>query len=502
MKLKPIDELKKRLIGISHLVSASALLSWDQEVYMPKKGMNIRAVSIAELSAVIHSKFISIDSDGLLTGLKQQLDAKKLKGPDAVIVSETWRGFERERKLPEDFVRELAETSSKSQGVWAEARQKNDFKLFLPCLEKIVKLKRKEADFVGYKNSPYDALIDVFEPGMTTERAFQILNDLKNFLMPFLKKIKASKVKINSKVLEGKFPLETQMEFNKMLISKMGFDLNAGRIDSTTHPFATGLNPRDVRITTRYREHDALYSLGSLIHEAGHGIYEQGLPIEHFGTPLAEAVSYGIHESQSRMWENIIGKSKPFWEYFYPRLQKIFPKPFKTVPLNEFYKIINKVEPSLIRTESDEVTYNLHIIIRFEIEKGLIEGSIDMKDLSQIWNTKMKEYFGINVPKDSVGVLQDVHWSSGLFGYFPTYSFGNLYSAQFYAAMKKQIPNIDTQISKGKFEEVGKWLQKNIHAHGKTYTASELVKKVTGEELTSSYFIEYLKSKYQDIYPD
>jgi carboxypeptidase Taq len=290
------------------------------------------------------------------------------------------------------------------------------------------------------------------------------------------------------------------LKFNKFVVQKIGFDFDAGRLDTTTHPFATGLHPEDVRITTRYKEDDVLYSLGSAIHEAGHGLYEQGLPSEHFGTPLAEAVSLGIHESQSRMWENLIGKSEPFWKYFYPKLQKEFPEPFRKVSLKDFYRAINNVTPSLIRTEADEVTYNLHIILRFEIEKEMIEGSIDLKDLPNIWRAKMKEYFGISVPNDTLGVLQDVHWSTGLIGYFPTYSFGNLYSAQFFAAMKRDIPDAGKKIAAGKFEEIREWLRHHIHSRGKLYKAGALVKKVTGEPLRSAYFIDYLKQKYGRMY--
>ena len=498
--VKPIDELRKRLVDIAHLASVLNLLYWDQKTYMPKGGSEGRASSTGQLTEIVHQKFISLDDDGLLSSLKKEVDEKKIKGKDAVIVSETWRSFEREKKLPADFVREESEVKSKSYEAWVEAREKNDFKIFLPWLIKIVSLKRKEAELVGYINSPYDALIDTYEPGMTAVEAFQILNDLKDFLVPFLKEIKSSKVKINEKKIIGKFPIDQQVKFNEMVVGKLGFDFNAGRIDMTTHPFATGINPQDVRITTRYRDSNIMYSLSCTIHEAGHGLYEQGLPFEHFGTPLADSISLGIHESQSRMWEKIIGMSKPFWKFFYPKLQKEFPKPFKDIPSNEFYNIINKVQPSLIRTEADELTYNLHIILRFEIEKEIIEGSIDLKDLPKIWNTKMKEYFGIDVPSDSLGVLQDIHWAAGLFGYFPTYTFGNLYSAQFYNTMKKDMPDIEKNISQGKFEEIREWLRKHIHMHGKSYTAGGLVKKVTGEDLTSSYFIEYLKKKYMDIY--
>ncbi|MES2470750.1 MAG: carboxypeptidase M32 [Patescibacteria group bacterium] len=499
-KITPIKELKKRLLEISHLASINGLLGWDQETNLPPKASDYRAASISELSAIIHSKLLGLDTDGLLSKLKKETDGGNIKGKDAVIVNETWRQYDRERKLPEAFVREMAEIGSKAQITWAQARKNNDFKLFLPWLTKIVNLKRKEAVYVGYKESPYDALIDQYEAGMTTAEASKILNDLKLFLVPFLKRIKESGQKIPTKAFNGKFPIDKQIDFNKKLLEKIGFDFQAGRIDVSTHPFATGLHPHDVRITSRYSTTDIFYSISSTIHEAGHALYEQGLPVEHFGTPLAESVSLGIHESQSRLWENMVGKSLPFWKHFYPLLKKEFPQPFSKIAIEDFYKTLNNVRPSFIRTESDEVTYNLHIILRFEIEKGMMEGTIDLKDLPKIWNLKMKEYFGIEPATDSQGVLQDVHWSFGGIGYFPTYTFGNLYSAQFYHAMEKDIPDISKKIEKGQFTEVREWLRKNIHATGKTHTAKNLAKKVTGEELNSKYFTEYLEEKYTEIY--
>ncbi len=495
-----LTELKKRLLEISRLVSILNLLNWDMEVYMPPQGSDGRASEIAHLSGIIHSKIISLNKDKLLHKLKKAVNTKKLKGDDAVIVLETWRMFERENKLPEQFVKDMAETNSKAQRVWSEARKKNDFKLFLPWLAKIVELKRKEAEYIGYLKSPYDALLDRYEPGMNSERVSQILGDLKDFLLPFIKKIKASPIKINTKKLIGNFPLLEQVEFNKMLLRTIGFNLEAGRVDTSVHPFSLGLHPHDARITTRYDESNLFYSLSSLIHEAGHALYEQGLPFEHFGTPLAQSVSLGIHESQSRMWEHFIGNSLSFWKYFYPKLQKQFPVPFKSMSLKEFYRTVNKITPSLIRTESDEVTYNLHIIIRYEIERGMIEGTIDLKDIPKIWKAKMKEYLGVDVPNDSMGALQDVHWSGGDIGYFPTYTLGNLYAAQFFATMKNDIPDMDKKIAKGSFKEINTWLRKHIHSHGKRYKAEDLVKRVTGEEITSSYFIKYLEYKYKDIY--
>ena len=497
---KKVEKLKERIIEISHLASIANLLSWDQEVMMPKKAIDLRAKSAAHLAGIIHKKFTELDFDGSLTVAKKQLDRGELRDKESAIVSETWKEFERETKLTESFVRELAETVSKAQSVWAEARENNNFLLFLPHLSQIVKLKRKEAKLAGYKNHPYDALIDVYEPGATTENVSKILNDLKIFLIPFIKKINLSKQKINSKILKGNFPQEKQIKFNRFIAEKIGFDFEAGRIDKSVHPFTVEIHPRDVRITTRYKKNDIFHSINSTIHEAGHGLYEQGLPIKYFGTPLAQSISLGAHESQSRLWENNIGKSKGFLKYFYPKLKKEFPLPFNKISLDELYKAINKVSPSFIRTEADEATYNLHIILRFEIEKEMIEGSISLKDLPQIWNFKFKEYFGVKVPSDSLGVLQDVHWSCGLIGYFPTYAIGNLYAAQFYSAMEKQIPDLKNKISKGDFFEIKNWLNKNIHARGKLYSADDLVKKVTGESLNSDYFIKYIENKYKEIY--
>ncbi len=502
--LKPIEILKERLKEIAYLGSAAAILNWDQEVHMPKKAVDSRAVSLSHLQSLIHSKFVSIDHDGVLSELQKSFLAKKLKDDEAAIVGETLRNYEREKKLPESFVREYSEVVSKSQHYWAQARTENNFALFLPWLTKIIELKRKEAKLVGFVDSPYDALIDTFEPGMTAHEASIILNDLKDFLVPFLQRIKESPAfkdkTLDQKQIQGKFPEAKQREFTKYLSEKMGFDFDAGSIEKSTHPFTTSFGPTDVRFTTRYNEKNIFESVGATIHEAGHALYEQGLLVEHFGTPLGEAISLGIHESQSRMWENIIGKSKQYWKYFYPRLQKEFPEPFAQIPLDKFYKIINRVKPSLIRIEADEVTYNLHIILRFEIEKEMIEGTIDLKDLPEIWDVKMQQYFGIDVPKDSVGVLQDVHWSCGLIGYFPTYSFGNLYSAQFFDTMKKQMPDIKQMIAAGNLLPIREWLRTHIHAHGKLYTAAALVQKVTGEPLSSRYFKEYLENKYKEIY--
>jgi carboxypeptidase Taq len=447
-----------------------------------------------------HKKILALDTKKQLRGLLRDTKTRPNK-PESVIIRETWRMYDRERKLPNAFIQELAELTSHAQTIWADARAKSDFSLFQPSLKRLVELKRQEAEYVGYKDSPYDALLDAHEPGLTSASVSEVFNELRDFLKPFVRSLeRSSQVFPSEKILHGTFPIADQQKFNQWVAEKMGFDFDAGRLDQSTHPFTTGFHPEDVRITTRYREHDLFYSLGSTIHEAGHALYEQGLPVKHYGTPLAESISYGIHESQSRIWENNVGKSKAFWTSLYPKLQKQFPKPFAKIPLETVYRIMNRVKPSLIRTEADEVTYNLHIILRYEIERELIEGTLKVKDLPEIWNAKIKKYLGLKVPNDREGVLQDVHWSGGSFGYFPTYTLGNLYAAQFYQTAHKKLPRLEADLKKGNFAPFREWLRTNIHAHGKTYSSDALVKEVCGEPLQAKYFIQYLKEKYLDLY--
>jgi len=499
-KKENISQLREKLHELYHIGSALAVLNWDQEVFMPPNGASNRAMTISNLSGIFHEKFISKDFAALLRKAKAKFDAGKLDDEESAIVRELWREYERQKKLPVAFVKEMSQVCSEGHNVWIKAREKSDFKIFLPYLKKIVALKRRETELVGFKKSPYDALLDTYEPYATSEEISMIFEDLKKFLVPFLKKIENSKIKINPDTLKGNFPVEKQKEFNADVAKKIGFDFESGRLDTSVHPFSTGFHPNDVRITTRYRKNDLFDSFFGVIHETGHALYEQGLDMKHFGTPLGESISHGIHESQSRMWENTVGRSRNFWIYFFPKLQKKFPNPFAKISFSDFYRTINFVEPSLIRVEADEVTYSLHIILRFEIEKELIEGSIEVEDLPKIWNAKMKEYLGVKVPNDAMGVLQDTHWSGGGIGYFPSYTLGNLYAAQLYNTAKKDILNLEKEIMSGEFGHLRQWLRKKIHIHGKMYSAERLVREVTGEPLTSKYFVDYLKKKYGDIY--
>ncbi|MFA5942579.1 MAG: carboxypeptidase M32 [Candidatus Paceibacterota bacterium] len=488
--------LKKRLIEIARLASVGDVLSWDQEVYLPRKGVEARANALACINGITHQKLSAIDDDRLLSKLKKQVDAKKLSGGNAAIVTETWRTYARQKKLSEAFVAQMSETTSRAYAAWVRAREESDFGMFLPWLKKIVDLKREEAGLVGFNDSPYDALIDEYEPGSTVQSIEALFSDLKQFLVPFIGALVRSGDKVDPARILGAFPLDQQLAFNRFVSEQMGFDYAAGRLDQSPHPFTASFHTQDVRITTRMREDDLMYALGSTIHETGHGLYEQGLPLRHFGTPLGESSFASIHESQSRLWENNIGRSTAFWKYFYPKIRKEFPEPFKKIPLSEFMRIINRVEPSLIRTEADEVTYNLHVILRFEIEKEMIEGTLPLEDLPAIWNAKMKKYLGISVPNDRLGVLQDMHWAVGDIGNFPAYTLGTLYAAQFYTAMQRAVPDLSEKIAAGDFATPREWLRENIYRHGRRYRVADLVKRATGEYPNSRYFIEYLKERY------
>jgi len=495
-----LPALKQKLNDIAQLKSALAVLNWDKDVFMPPKGSGPRAAMLGYLAGELHEKLLSPEFRDALREAKVSADRNELAAGDRAIVREVWRDVSREEKLPVEFVKELTQVTSEAYHVWMDARKEKDFKLFAPHLTKIVELKRREANLVGFTQSPYDALLDTFEPYATTDEIATALGDLKNFLAPFLVKIKNSKAKVSPEAIAGDFDVEKQKLFCELAARQIGYDFAAGRLDVSAHPFSTSFHPLDSRITTRYNRSEFMQAFGGVIHETGHALYEQGLPAAYFGTPLAEAVSLGIHESQSRLWENLVGKSRSFWTYFYPRLQHECPTPLRNVSLDSFYRAINTVRPSFIRVEADEVTYNLHIILRFEIETGLIDGNIAVEELPRVWNSKMKELLGLDVPDDSLGVLQDVHWSGGMIGYFPTYSLGNLYSAQFFAAAKRAIPSLDDEMARGEFGQLLKWLRENIHAHGKFYSAQELAKNATGEKLNSRYFVDYISKKYGEIY--
>jgi carboxypeptidase Taq len=493
--MKDMEKLRRELSEMAKYGSALAVLGWDEQVYMPEEAREFRGEVMALMSADLHRRFTADNFVTLVKKLKEPQSFEKLSADEKVIVRETWRDLQKSLKIPSEFVEEFSKLTTQAFGAWVEARKKANFKIFQPYLEKIVNMKQKEAELLGYKDNPYDPLLDEFEPEMTSKKLDELFKPLAKELSALIKHVDGKKLPVLPKM---KYPIEQQKKLNEEVATIIGYDLKAGRIDESAHPFTTGFHPTDIRITTRYGEDDFYVSLGSVIHEAGHAMYEQGLPAKEYGTPLGEAISLGIHESQSRIWENLVGRSMEFCEFLMPLLKKHF-KDIK-FSAKDLHAWLNRVQPSLIRVESDETTYNLHIILRYEIEKDLIEGKLKVAELPIAWNAKMKEYLGIEAPDDAHGVLQDVHWSYGSIGYFPTYSLGNVYSAQLFNKAKKDIPELQAGFAKGEFSPFLKWLRKNIHQQGGRYHPEELIKKVTGEGLNSKYLVEYLTAKQDQLF--
>jgi carboxypeptidase Taq len=492
-------QLKNILVELTHFSSATALLHWDMETYMPPQGSAMRGTTIALMSALVHDKFTSPEFEALITELETARHAGLLGEEESCVVREVWRDFSKEKKLPKEFVEELSKTTSDAHHVWVDARAQSDFSLFLPTLKKIIELKRQQADYYGYEHSPYNALLDGFEQDTTVADYEPLFGELKEFLVPFVRRIGDEGRPTSEDLFLGAFDRGAQEALCKEILRHIGFPSDRTRLDEAAHPFTQGFHSGDVRITTRYDSDNLLFSIMSTMHEAGHGFYDIGLSDEHFGTPLGEALSFGIHESQSRLWENCVGRSRAFWTPLYPRLQKTFPRPFADISFEQFYQHLVRVAPSLIRTESDEVTYNLHIMIRFEMEREIIEGTLAVEDVPEVWNQKTKHYLGIDVPDDAHGCLQDMHWSFGGFGYFPSYTLGNLYAAQLYAAAKRDILNLEDEIAHGSFDHLREWLRTRVHVHGKRYAQDALMANATGEKLNTRHFIDYITEKYSPL---
>lgn len=476
------------------------LLEWDEHTKMPKAGGAYRADQTAYLAGLVHQKQTAPEIGDWLAELAESDLVADPKSDAGANLYHLKRDYEKKTKLPQALVEELTRACTVGQQVWIEARQADDFKRFQPNLEEIFRLKREEAAALGYEASPYDPLLDEYEPGETTENVARVLSELRDALVPLVQAIADSDQRPEVSILSRSYPIDVQESFGTEVAQQLGFDFEAGRLDVTAHPFCTGLGPGDVRITTRYDEHAFSDAFFSILHEAGHGMYDQGLPREHYGLPIGEDVSLGIHESQSRMWENQVGRSRAFWDHFYSAAQEAFPQALGDVELTKFYDAINDVRPSLIRVEADEVTYNLHILIRFELEQALIEDQLQVADVPSAWNEKYEHYLGITPPNDADGVLQDVHWSAGLIGYFPTYALGNLYAAQFFQQAKQDIAGLEDQFRTGEFSSLLSWLRENIHQHGRCYSPAELVERVTGVPLQHDALISQLQNKYGEIY--
>lgn len=505
--LATLEPLTSRLLEIQRIGSAASLLGWDQETYMPSGGGAARADQISTLQGLAHQKLLAPEIETLLrqwvdpqSGHAIETPTDGWDEPSRALLRETWRDFSRAKKLPSEFVVHLSRACSLAQQAWVAAREESRFRDFLPHLQTILTLKRQEADYLGYRSSPYDALLDLYEPGATVAFLLPLFDQLRSRLVPLLQQVIASSVKIDESFLYRTYDTGRQLEFGRLVLTAMGYDFGRGRLDLSVHPFTTSFHPTDVRVTTRVHEQELPSCLFSCVHEGGHGLYEQGLDPRYYGTPLCDSVSLGIHESQSRLWENCVGRSRPFWQFFYPILQQTFPQELNGVALDDFHAAINRVKPSLIRVEADELTYNLHIMLRFEIEQALIEERMPPNELPEVWRDKMQQYLGIVPERDADGVLQDVHWSMGAFGYFPTYTLGNLYAVQFYEQAKQDIPRLENDIESGQLLGLRRWLGEKIHRWGRTFPADRLVERATGSPLQPELFLRYLEEKYRRLY--
>jgi carboxypeptidase Taq len=492
--------LKERLAEIKDLQSLSALAGWDQEVYMPEKAGDGRACALAAIDKAVQEKLTSPETGALLDDCADWAAAQDPDSDEAALLRVVRRDYERAKKLPVEFIMERSKASSEAINVWTRARAANDYAQYLPCLEKAVSLARREADYVGYRDNRYDALLDVYEPGMTKAVLDKTFAGLREGLLPIYKSILARKDAVSDDMLKAGCDESGQMVFVDEIVKAMGFDFSRGRQDKSAHPFTTTFGMNDVRITTRTDKNWLPGALYSSMHECGHALYEQGYPPSFARTQLADGASMGVHESQSRLWENIIGKSLPFCRWLLPRMQKHFPGAFDGMTPEQLYRAVNRVAPSHIRTESDEVTYNLHIILRYDIETALLSGMIKTKDAPALWNELAEKYIGIRPDTFSDGILQDIHWAMGYIGYFPTYALGNLMSAQFYAQASSDMPALAGNLESGDFAPLLGWLREHVHRHGRKYTSPQLLRRATGAELSHGPFVNYLRDKYSQIY--
>ena len=493
------NSLVTRLQEISRLGAVMGLLHWDQEVIMPKGGADSRAKQISALAGIVHEKSTHAEVGKLLDKLGN-CDASGFNEIEKTNISEAQWAYNRSVRVPEELVREIAELGSRGHMVWIEARKENRFADFAPMLEKFVGLIKKRSGYIDPDKSPYDVNIENFERGASMAQLDPLFDKLKSQLIPLISAIRDSESQPDSSFFEGEFPIERQEELGRRISEDMGFSFDHGRMDVSVHPFCGGGDSTDVRITTRYRLDSFVESLYAVIHETGHGLYEQGRMPDYRDLPASESLTMGVHESQSLFWERMVAQSKSFCSHYLNLFASVFPEKLNGVSAQKFYEGINVCRPSFIRVEADEVTYPLHVILRYELEKGLFDGSVSVDQLPGLWNDKMEEYLGIRPPTDREGVLQDVHWSSGAFGYFPSYTLGAMYASQFFNAMLKDLPTADSQIADGQFNNIKEWLNNNIHAKGTLYSSDELVRHVTGEPLNQDYFISYLKEKYGKIY--
>jgi carboxypeptidase Taq len=492
--------LQDRLADVTTLNQVNALLDWDLQTQMPPGAADARARHNSTLSKLIHQMFTDDETGRLLAEAQGEMKSAPFDSNEASLLRVARRDYDKSKKVPTDLIAELSRVTALAHGIWAKARAENDFKSFVPMLQQILDLKKRVAECYGYTDHLYDALLDDYEPGLKTQDVAKLFEDLRKDLVPLVKAIGEHVDRVDDSVLHQPFDEKTQREFSEMVIKQFGYDFNRGRQDPAVHPFCTNFSRDDVRITTRFDAKWLNPAMFGTFHETGHALYEQNVGEDLEGNLLGTGVSLGVHESQSRLWENIVGRSRGFWKHYFPILQKYFPEQFSKCDLETFYRAINRVQPSFIRVEADEATYNLHIMMRFELEADLITEKLKVSDLPEAWNEKSQAYLGIVPPTNTLGVLQDVHWSAGLYGYFPTYSMGTILSAQLYDKAIEQNPQIPSEIEQGKFSTLLGWLRENIHRHGRKFDPPELIKRATGEPLQTRSYMKYLRAKYSEIY--
>jgi carboxypeptidase Taq len=492
------ERLVSKLKRAHYLGTVAGLLGWDEQVNLPPDSADQRAEQSALLAELHHAAASDPEIGVVLAEIERTMQAGDLAEVVRVVVREARKDYDRVVKLPADFVADKARHSSAAYHGWAQAKANNDFAAFAPFLSKHLDLAKQEAAYLGWSDRPYDYAIDKHDPGMTADKIAVLFAELKAGLVPLVRAIAASPVRARTDIFKG-FPVEAQKDFLREVTERLGFNYRRGRIDVSLHPFCEG-SGADIRMTTRFDADHPLDSLFSSIHETGHGLYEQGLPLAAQGTPLGQNAGMGVHESQSRLWENQVSRSRAFWTYFEPRFREKFPAQLAAISSEELYLAINEVAPTLIRVDSDEVHYNLHIILRFEIERQLFAGELAVADLPAAWNGLSQELLGLTPSSDKVGVLQDVHWSGGAFGYFPSYCLGNMMAAQVWYTVRGLYPDLDADFERGDFSRLLGWLRTNIHEQGRRYDMPELVRRVTGEELTPKYLLRYLQERYAPLY--
>ncbi len=494
------DSLQRQLREIRHLRKVSAVLTWDHDTQMPVRGAEARADVLGILARLTHERVSSDRLGDTLALAELEVSSLPYDSDEASVVRVARRDWDESRRVPASLVAEIARHNVLAHEVWVQARKDGHFAPFAPYLQRTLELLRSRAEFLGYEDCMYDALLQVYEPGMKTAEVRTIFNELKSGLVPLARAVAERGATVDDSVIHQPFDEGVQEAFSMMAVERFGYDFSRGRLDRAVHPFETSFSRNDVRITTRYTSGSLNPAMFGTMHEAGHAMYEQGVSPALDEGPLGRGVSSSLHESQSRMWENVVGRSRSFWHHFYPLLQSAFPSQLGEVPLDTFYGAINKVHPSFIRVEADEITYNLHIMLRFELELALLDGSLSVADAPAAWNDKSREYLGITPPSDTLGILQDVHWSGGMMGYFPTYTLGNILSVALYDTAVQAHPTIPDEIEQGRFDTLRGWMTEHIYRHGRKFEPKELVLRATGEPLQSRSYLNYLTTKFGELY--